>query len=395
MRQNKPNPQMSRPLLYVCFFFLGAIALYGCSNASSANTAGEFPPQSLPVVQVDSATVNTYQEFTASLQGNRDIEVRPQVDGYLDKIYIDEGAHVTKGQPLFHIDAHPYQEVVNNTRASLQAAKAAMESAAINVEKLTPLVQNNVVSAVQLKSAQSAYDAAKANVAQAQAAAASAGINLGYTTIYAQADGYVGRIPFKTGSLVSRTTAEPLTLLSETKEMHAYFSLSETAFLQFKEQFKGNTIEEKIKHLPDVELVQADNSLYPEKGKIEIVEGQFNKSIGAINFRATFPNAAGLLRSGNTGKIRIPNPHEQALVIPQEATYELQDKVFVFVVDSSSKVTGKPVTIKGRSGNYYLVDQGVSKGDQIVYAGLDKLRDGAKIIPRKLPMDSLFKANPL
>lgn len=178
MRQNKPNPQMSRPLLYVCFFFLGAIALYGCSNASSANTAGEFPPQSLPVVQVDSATVNTYQEFTASLQGNRDIEVRPQVDGYLDKIYIDEGAHVTKGQPLFHIDAHPYQEVVNNTRASLQAAKAAMESAAINVEKLTPLVQNNVVSAVQLKSAQSAYDAAKANVAQAQAAAASAGINL-------------------------------------------------------------------------------------------------------------------------------------------------------------------------------------------------------------------------
>lgn len=395
MRQNKPNPQMSRPLLYVCFFFLGAIALYGCSNASSANTAGEFPPQSLPVVQVDSATVNTYQEFTASLQGNRDIEVRPQVDGYLDKIYIDEGAHVTKGQPLFHIDAHPYQEVVNNTRASLQAAKAAMESAAINVEKLTPLVQNNVVSAVQLKSAQSAYDAAKANVAQAQAAAASAGINLGYTTIYAQADGYVGRIPFKTGSLVSRTTAEPLTLLSETKEMHAYFSLSETAFLQFKEQFKGNTIEEKIKHLPDVELVQADNSLYPQKGKIEIVEGQFNKSIGAINFRATFPNAAGLLRSGNTGKIRIPNPHERALVIPQEATYELQDKVFVFVVDSSGKVVGKPVTIKGRSGNYYLVDQGVSKGDQIVYAGLDKLRDGAKIIPRKLSMDSLFKANPL
>lgn len=396
MRQTKPDQQMTRmPLVYMICFFLGIITVYGCGNPSSANNTGEMPAQSLPVVQVDSLPVNTYQEFTASLQGSRDIEVRPQVDGYLDKIYVDEGAHVTTGQPLFHIDARPYQEQVNNAQANLQAAKATMEQAAINVEKLTPLVQNNVVSVVQLKSAQAAYSAAKATVAQSQAAVASAGINLGYTTIRAQADGYVGRIPFKTGSLVGRATAEPLTILSETKEMHTYFSLSEAAFLQFKEQYAGNTIEEKIRHIPDVELVLADNSIYPQKGKVEIVEGQFNKSIGAINFRAKFPNASGILRSGNTGKVRIPNTRQQVLVIPQEATYELQDKVFVFIVEPGDKVLGKPVAIKGRSGSYYLVENGLHKGDQIVYAGLDKLHDGVKIIPRKILMDSLLKVSPL
>ncbi len=394
MSQTKRTTRAVQPL-YILSFALAATVLYSCSNASSANNMAEPPPQSLPVIAIGSFPVTTYQEFTASLQGNRDIEIGPQVDGYLDKIFVDEGAYVRKGQPLFRIDARPYQEQLNNAQANLQSAKAAMENASINVEKLAPLVQNNVVSNVQLKSAQAVYNAAKANVAQAQSAIASANINLGYTNITAQADGYVGRLPFKTGSLVGRVTAEPLTVLSETKEMHIYFSLSEAAFLQFKQQYPGNTIEEKIKHIPEVELVLADNSVYPQKGKVEIVDGQFSKSIGAINFRATFPNAQGMLRSGNTGKIRIPRPLEGSLIVPQEATYELQDKVFVFVLGADDKVVGKPVTVAGRSGSYYLVGSGLSKGDKIVYAGLDRLRDGAKIIPLKMSMDSLLKVNPL
>jgi membrane fusion protein (multidrug efflux system) len=374
---------------------LVTVFLYGCGGASSANNPGEQPPQSLPVISIDSFPFTAYQEFPASLQGNRDIEVRPQVDGYLEKIYVDEGAHVHKGQLLFRIDTRSYQEQVNNAHANLQSAKAALENAALNVEKLTPLVQNKVVSEVQLKSAQAAYNAAKANVAQAQAAYATANINLGYTQIAAQADGYIGRIPFKTGSLVGRNTMEALTVLSETKDMHVYFSMSESAFLQFKQEFPGSTIEEKIKKMPEVELVLADNSLYPQKGKVEIVEGQFNKTVGAINFRAGFSNEKGLLRSGNTGRIRIPRPASASLVVPQEATYELQDKVFVFAVGKDNTVTGKPVTIVGRSGGYYLVAGGLHTGDKIVYAGLDRLRDGAKILPQALSMDSLIKARPL
>ena len=354
-----------------------------------------MPPQELPVITVSSVPATTYQEYTASLQGRKDIEIRPQVDGYIDKIYVDEGARVRKGQSLFHINDRPYREQLNSARASLAAAKANLANAQINVSKLAPLVQNNVISDVQLKTAQAAYSAAEANVAQAEAVVQSAQINIGYTLVKAPSDGYIGKIPLKTGSLVGTTTAEPLTVLSETKEVHAYFSLSENDFMEFKNQYPGNTIEEKIKQMAPVELLLADNSVYSEKGKIELAEGQFDRTTGTINFRATFPNASGVLRSGNTGKIRIAKNLTNTVVIPQEATYELQDKVFVFAVGDSNKVISKPLTITATSGNYYLIQSGVSAGEKIVYTGLDRLRDGAVIIPQPMSMDSLLKARPM
>lgn len=370
------------------------LVLYACK--SSSNGAGyQQPPQLLPVITVAAMPATTHQEFSASLEGSRDIEIRPQADGYLDKIYVDEGAHVRKGQPLFHINDNPYRQQLNNAIAGLAAARANLANAQINVSKLTPLVQNNIISDVQLKTAQAAYDAAAANVSQAEAMVQNAQINLGYTLITAPVDGYIGRIPFKTGSLASTTTVEPLTVLSEIKDIHAYFSLSENEFIQFKNQFEGKTIEEKIKQMPPVELVLADNSVYPQKGKVEIVSGQFNNSTGAISFRATFQNADGLLRSGNTGRIRIPRSIISAIVVPQEATFELQDKIFVFALGDSNKVTSKPITIAGRSGNYYLVEKGVNAGEKIVYSGLDRLQDGAVIQPQFISMDSLIKVRPL
>ena len=372
-----------------------AVVLHACDSSSGNTGAFQQPPQSLAVITVSSMSAKTYREFTASLQGKKDIEIRPQVDGYLDKIYMDEGAHVRKGQPLFHINDRPYREQVNSAKASLSAAKANLANAEINVSKLTPLVQNNVISDVQLKTAQAAYNAAAANVAQAEATVHNAQINVGYALITAPADGYVGKIPLKTGSLVGTTTIEPLTVLSETKEVYAYFSLSENDFIQFKNEFSGKTIEEKIKQMPPVELVLADNSVYPEKGKVEIAEGQFNKTTGTISFRATFPNGQGILRSGNTGKIRIARELGSSIVIPQEATFELQDKVFVFAVGDSNKVTSRPLTIIGTSGNYYLVQGGVNPGEKIMYAGLDRLRDGALIQPQPMSMDSLLKARPM
>ena len=374
---------------------IATVVVVACK--SSADNAGGFqmPPQELPVITVSSVPATTFQEFTASLQGKKDIEIRPQVDGYIDRIYVDEGARVRKGQPLFHVNDRPYREQLNNAKASLAAAKANLANAQINVSKLTPLVQNNVISDVQLKTAQAAYNAAQANVAQAEAVVQSAQISVGYALIKAPADGYIGKIPLKTGSLVGTTTAEPLTILSETKEVYAYFSLSENDFIQFKNQFTGNTIEEKIKQLPPVELVLADNSIYPEKGRVEIAEGQFDRTTGTINFRASFPNTQGVLRSGNTGKIRIAKSFANTIVIPQEATYELQDKVFVFAVGDSNKVASKPINIAGTSGNYYLLQGGISAGEKIVYTGLERLRDGAVIIPQPMSMDSLLKARPM
>lgn len=377
------------------FASLATVVLFGCKS-SSDNAAGyEMPPQELPVITVSIVPATTYQEYTASLQGKKDIEIRAQVDGYIDRIYVDEGARVRKGQPLFHINDRPYREQLNNAKASLAAAKANLANAQINVSKLTPLVQNNVISDVQLKTAQAAQNAAQANVAQAEAVVQSAQISLGYATVKAPADGYIGKIPLKTGSLVGTTTTEPLTILSETKDVHAYFSLSENDFIQFKDQFAGNSIEEKIKQMPAVELVLADNSVYPEKGKVEIAEGQFDRTTGTINFRASFPNTQGVLRSGNTGKIRIPKNFTNTIVIPQEATYELQDKVFVFAVGDSNKVASKPINIAGASGNYYLLQGGINAGEKIVYTGLERLRDGAVIIPQPMSMDSLLKARPM
>jgi membrane fusion protein (multidrug efflux system) len=370
---------------------ISIITLYSC-NSSAGNEAGmQMPPQALPVITLSNQPATTFQEFSASLEGSKVIEIRPQVDGYLDKIYVDEGAHVRRGQPLFHINDRPYLEQLNNAKASLGAAKANLANAQINVSKLTPLVQSNVVSEVQLKTAQASYDAAAASVAQAQAMVGNAQINLGYTTISAPVDGYIGRIPMKTGSLVGTTTAEALTVLSEIKEIYAYFSFSERDFLDFKNNYPGTTIEEKIKQMPPVELLLADNSVYPNKGRIETVSGQFNNQIGAINFRAAFQNTDGLLRSGNTGKIRIPRLISSTLVVPQEATFEIQDKVFVFILADSNKVVSAPITITGTSGNYYLVEKGVQPGQRIVYSGLDRLRDGAVIQPEPLSLDSLIR----
>ncbi|MXV51286.1 efflux RND transporter periplasmic adaptor subunit [Pedobacter sp. HMF7647] len=377
-------------LRFTPFLMIAAMVIYSSCGSSVANNTPP-PPQELPVYSVVSKPVTTFTDYTASLQGSRDIEIRPKVDGYLEAIYIDEGSYVKKGQPLFRIDGRTYREQVNNANAALLSAKAALENASINVTKLTPLVQNNVVSDVQLRSAKAAYDAAKANVAQAQAQLQSAKINVGYTTITAPAEGYVGIIPFKTGSLVGQTMPQALTVLSETRDMHAYFTMSEVDFIAFKEQFAGNTIQEKIKKLPQVELLLADNTTYPAKGRVELAGGQFDKASGTISFRAVFPNANGLLRSGNTGKIRIPSLNTESLLVPQEATYELQDKVFAYVLADSNKVVGTPLTVTGTSSHFYLVSKGLKQGDKIVYKGIDRLRDGMIIKPLAMSADSLLR----
>ena len=363
---------------------LGLLAitlLYSCSSAPTAQQAP--PPPNLPVATVTEGTDTTYQEYPASIEGTVNVEIRPQVSGTLDKVFVDEGAFVSAGQPIFKINELPYRAAYNNAEASQHAAEATMANAQLEIDKLTPLVENKVVSDYQLKTAKATFQAAKANVEQAKANVATAQINLGYTTIKAPVSGYIGLLEKKQGSLVSPTDAAALTLLSDVHNVHVYFSLGEKDFVSFKEQYPGETLKEKLKALPPVTLLLADNTQYAKEGSIDMIDGQFDKTTGAITLRASFPNAQGLLRSGNTGKIRLSLQHKDAIIIPQSATVDMQDKVFVFTVGDSSKVKKQAITIIGTTGDNYLVKDGVKVGDQIVLSGIDKLQEGMVIQPQK------------
>lgn len=374
--QIKYSKEMMRNLILTT---IALIALYSCSGDKTQNQAAAAP--TLPVISINSATALTDSEYPAAVQGTVDIEIRPQVNGNLERVFVDEGAYVTKGQSLFKINEQPYREQLNNALASQHSAEAALINAQLEIDKLTPLVQNKVVSDYQLKSAKAAFRIATANLDQAKAMVGSAKINLGYTLITASVSGYIGRLPKKQGSLVAATDVEPLTQLSDVHEVYAYFSLGEADFINFKAQYSGNTINDKIKKLPPVSLILADNNAYAERGRIDMVDGQFDKNTGAITLRATFPNSKGLLRSGNTGKIRLSLPHENAILVPQESTVEIQDKVFVFAVDKSNKVSKLPITVIGKTGNDYLVLDGVKAGDRIVSKGFENLQEGTVIVP--------------
>jgi membrane fusion protein (multidrug efflux system) len=385
-----------RKYLYTGIPILSAlIVLQSCHSSQAGGGYAAPPPPNLPVITITDRPFTTYREYTASLEGSNDIEIRPQVNGYIEKIFVDEGAFVKKGQPLFKINDQPYQEALNNAIAALAVARANQSAAEIEVNKLEPLVQNNVISPIQLKTAKASYDASTAYVAQANATVGNAKINIGYALIKAPVDGYIGRVHIKIGSLVGTTNQDPLTNISEVKDVRAYFSVSETAFLRFKDEYPGKTLEEKIKNLPPVELILSDNTVYALKGRVEIVAGQFTTGSGAIPFRASFPNPNGVLRSGNTGRVRISVTLPAGPVIPQEATYELQDKMFVFVLGDSNKVVNTSVQVGARAGNYYLVDNGIKAGDKIVFSGVDKLSDGAKIDPEPMSLDSLLKVRPM
>ncbi|HEY4966858.1 MAG TPA: efflux RND transporter periplasmic adaptor subunit, partial [Puia sp.] len=263
------------------YLYAGIILMFGLTALDSCKNAGgdpgyyASPPPALPVISISSRPFTTYREYTASLEGSNDIEIRPQVSGYIEKIFVDEGAFVKKGQPLFKINDQPYFEALNNANASLAVAKANQATAEINMNKLEPLVANNVISPIQLKTAKAAYDAATAYVSQAAAQVGNAKINIGYSLIRAPVDGFIGRVHLKIGSLVGGNNLDPMTNISEVSDVRAYFSVSETAFLKFKDEYPGKTLEDKIKNLPPIELILSDNTVYPIKGKVEIVAGQF------------------------------------------------------------------------------------------------------------------------
>ena len=358
-------------------YSLTALLAFSCGNSQQ----GGMPALSLAVMTVEPTSQELNSAYPATIKGQQDIEIRARVSGYITKLCVDEGAVVHKGQPLFLIDAVPYQMAVQAAEAAVEVAKANVATTQLTVDSKTELHAQNIISDYDLQTAKNSLASAKAALAQAEAQLASAHNDLSYTTITSPSDGVVGTIPFRVGSLVGTTTQEPLTVVSDINKMFVYFSMNEKQLLALTRQ-KDGSVNSMIGAMPEVQLQLADGTMYPAKGKIETLSGVIDLSTGAVQMRATFPNAQRLLRSGGTGTVLIPSVLDSALLIPQSATYEVQDKKFVYVLGDSSKVKNTEITVFPLdNGKQYVVTSGLKPGEQVVVEGVATLRDGMPIQP--------------
>lgn len=356
-----------------------------CGSRPSSDEEDPSKRLSLPVFLVDTGTALTVSDYLGTIEGKVNVEIRPQVEGILEKIYVDEGAYVKQGQNLFKINELPYREALKNAVAEETVEKAKQKNAQLEVESLKPLVDNDVISDVQLRTAQANFEVAKAQVAQAATAVATAKINLGFTTIKAPSSGYIGRIPKRIGNLVTKGDAQPLTILSDTREVYVYFSMSESDFLHFTKGGRSRDstdLDHNDKLIPYVRLMLADGTEYAEKGIVDAIEGQVNRTTGAISLRASFPNPNDVLRQGNTGTLKMEERKPGVLLVPQVAAIELQDKTFVYIVTPDNNVRMRAVILDGVSGSNYIVKEGLNPGDRVVLAGFDRLEEGLAINPQ-------------
>jgi membrane fusion protein (multidrug efflux system) len=376
-------------LLMVPVLFL----LSACGNQSAQNNPSGPPAAEAYktlTLQPQSVTINT--DYPASIQGLQNIEIRPKVDGFVEKIYVDEGSVVKKGQLLFKINAPQYQQDVRTAEAGIKTAEADVNTAKLQVEKVKPLVDKEIISHYELESAQNALQSKNAALAQAKAALENARVNLGYTTITSPVDGVIGSLPYKLGSLVSSTTADPLTTVYNTATVYVYFAMNEKQLLDFSRDSTGASIKSKIANMPKVTLILSDGTVYEHQGHMETINGLINTSTGSANFRAGFANPKGLLRSGGSATVRIPTVLKNVIIIPQTATYQLQDKRFVYLIDGNNKVKNVVVTtMVNTPGQFYIVTDGLKSGQKIIIESANNLSDGTKIKPAEVTAESIYK----
>ena len=340
------------------------VATVSCKKEQPQQAKGLM---TLNVQKVKKQDAVVYQQYSASLEGQQNVEIRPKVTGFIQKIYIDEGQVVKKGQLLFKLETATLSQ-------DASAEKAKVNAAQVEVDRLFPLVERNIISNVQLETA-------KANLAQAKSNYNSIIANINYANITSPVNGVVGSLPYKEGSLVSGTIAEPLTTVSDTKNMRAYFSMNEKQLLDFSRTFKGNTMQEKINNIADVSLILVDNSKYEHPGKIETINGLINKRTGSTEFRAAFQNPEGILRSGGSGVVQIPFTEKNIVLVPQVAVFEMQGKKIVYVVGKDNKVESRVIDTKGTLDLDFIVSSGIEEGDLLVVEGVSKLTEGQEIIP--------------
>lgn len=349
-------------ILSATLFFVSC----GKKEEQAPPPAGPMPFPVQKIVRQD-AVVN--QDYSANLEGRQNVEIRPKVDGFIQQTFVDEGQQVHKGQLLFKLET-------NTLNQDASAEKANVNAAQVEVDRLKPLVDRKIISNVMLETA-------KAKLAQAKSAYGSVVANINYGTVTSPVDGVIGSLPYKTGTLVSATSNEPLTTVSDSRVMRAYFSLNEKQMIDFTKTFKGATLAEKLKNVPDVTLLLADNSEYDQKGRIETINGLVDPATGTTQFRAEFKNPEAVLRSGGTGIVRIPVVTKNAILVPQNAVTDTQGKQTIYVVGEGNKVKSQIITTSGTSGLNFIVTDGLKEGDVVVVEGASKLKDDMQIIPQE------------
>jgi membrane fusion protein (multidrug efflux system) len=367
-----------RSLLFYLVLLSPVVGLQGCGSAAEDKPAEQPVAQKRPVVTLTEGSVTLTKDYPARIEGKVNVDIRPQAEGYLEKIFVEEGAFVKAGQPLFKIADAPYREQLNTALANLHAAQAELKRAELEVEKFTQLSQSRVTSDFQLKTAKAAYESAKATVALQESTVATAKINLGFTLVKAPVSGYIGRIPKRIGNLASRTDVDPLTTLSDIHEVYAYFSMTEQDFLALS-RTSSQPLAQTIQKLPPVQLVLADGLPYAQKGKVQMVDGKFDTGTGSISVRAMFDNPRYLLRSGNTGRIVLPETRQNVLLVPTQATTDIQNKIYVFRLTKDNRAERIAITVNGKSGDNYVLAKGLQPGDRIVAKDASLVTEGEQV----------------
>lgn len=380
------------------------LSAISCKNqpAQPQRGASAIP---VSVIEVVTKDITGHQSFPVNIEGKINNEVRAKISGYIKEVYVDEGQHVTKGQPLFRLEtdvqsqnAQAASAGIRAAEATITAARASVQSAQVEVDKLIPLVEKNIISPVQLETAKAnlaraegQLEQAKASKVQAEANLSGIRANIDFATVRSPITGVIGSINFREGSLVGPSDPMPITMVSETSEVYAYFSMNEAEYLDFLNNTSGKTVKDKLNNLPLVDLKLANGQIFNEKGKIQTVTGLIDAQTGSIKFRAIFKNPAGLLSSGNSGFVLIPKSYKDALVIPESATYEQQGIVYAYTVKADT-VFNTPVEVEDRINRLALIKSGLKKGDIIAAKGIGKLRNGVPIQPIPTQLDSIVNA---
>ncbi len=351
------------------------MAVVSCGQAPTAMGPGQYA-----VMTVSTTDREIPSNYSATIRGRQDIDIYPQVSGTIFQLCVTEGQRVSNGQTLFIIDQVPYKAALQTAEANVAAAEASVATAQLTYNSKKELFARNVVSQFDLSTAENNLLTAKAQLAQAEAQRVNAANNLSYTVVKSPANGVVGTLPYRVGALVSASIPQPLTTVSDNSVMYVYFSMTENQLLDMTRKY--GSIEQTLKQLPDVQLRLNDGSIYDKTGRIESISGVIDPSTGTVSLRAAFPNEGGLLHSGGAGNIILPTLYKDCIAIPQSATFELQDKVFVYkLVDG--KASSAPVQVASISdGKEYIVLSGLAAGDVIITEGVGLLREGTPVVPK-------------
>ena len=359
--------------------FIHAALIGGCM--AIAVSCGKAPAPSgtaeYSVLDITTTSTTLPSTHSATIRGRQDIAIYPQVSGTISKVCVTEGEVVRKGQLLFIIDQVPYKAALRTAEANVASAKASVATAQLTYDSKKELFAKNVISQFDLQTAENSLLTAKATLAQAEAQRVNAANNLSYTEVKSPSNGVVGVLPYRVGALVSASIHQPLTTISDNSEMYVYFSLTENQLLDLTRQF--GSMDKAIAALPDVQLQLNDGSMYDKAGRIESISGVIDTSTGTTQLRAVFPNPGRLLHSGSSGNVLLPHTFENVVIIPQTATFELQDKKFVYkVIDGVA--TSQLITVSDQSnGQEYIVTSGLQPGDVIVTEGVGLMREGTPI----------------